>query len=440
MSQRDFRTQAALACEAILVAARMKKAGRTDSLEKAWPVAISCVTEATLVTVANRGQPDFDMLKKLYCSEVLLPLHSLILDYPAPPVSRLTSQADLDASRLSSNINAKPSLIFILLAVVIQAYLWYGSLWAASIITSMQTPYSPASKQTAKKCERLLPRVVKLFADTTPWLNKTPRQLASKARGSIRKWCLEFLMIRCQGRKLNEEPSYVCLDNASLPLTESLDISLQDVRIAIPIIFSLRDNRLVPQHDMPSILSSTMLLHQHIGYLAADMTLSGSMRSPLVVGNSIAGVSFSDLVRHFRDTARSLGTIAHMRPPQCYQIEVQQLITLANVVLVAGSDFVIPCSPALIDAFASNQILTYTASLFKDPRADLVRDLTPEENVLPLHTDGWEELVFPTWGRLVNSAYLGGNNKVAAELVDSRFLFLLERWSLKRQPQDLYGM
>lgn len=108
MPQHDFRAQAALACEGILVATGLKRAGRTPTnyepgtLAKDWSTAISCITESTLVTVTNKGDPDFAMLRKLYCSEVLFPLHSLILDYPAPSVPKLTPApatntiADLD--------------------------------------------------------------------------------------------------------------------------------------------------------------------------------------------------------------------------------------------------------------------------------------------------------------------------------------------------------
>ena len=121
MPRHDFRTQAALACEAIRVAAGLKAADQTrprhepTALGKAWTIAISCITESTLVTATNNGEPDYKMLRKLYCSEVLLPLHSLILDYPAPPVPMLASQphkghnptSDLDVSSLSANIDAK---------------------------------------------------------------------------------------------------------------------------------------------------------------------------------------------------------------------------------------------------------------------------------------------------------------------------------------------
>lgn len=95
MSTRDFRTQAPLACESILTEAGKIKPGRTASdselrsLEKGWSVAISCITETTLPTVTNNGEPDSNMLKKLCRTGVIVPLFSLILDYPVLPVSEL---------------------------------------------------------------------------------------------------------------------------------------------------------------------------------------------------------------------------------------------------------------------------------------------------------------------------------------------------------------
>lgn len=211
------------------------------------------------------------------------------------------------------------------------------------------------------------------------------------------------------------------------------------MRIAIPVAFALREQYSgISGHDLASVFSSTLVLHHYFGFLLRAMDGTGITRSPLVDSDGIGGVSFSDLVLYIRDMARNLGAVPHMEPLQCYQIEVLQLKTLASAVVAMGEESEVSRSPAMIDAFASNRILTYTAALCRDPRADLARHTPPEENIFPIETVGWEELVIPTWSRLISSAFLCGNSQLAAEFVDSNFLFLLEGWTLK-QDQPVNG-
>lgn len=183
------------------------------------------------------------------------------------------------------------------------------------------------------------------------------------------------------------------------------------------------------------------ILGQHfydLSNLRTDPHLSRLLPSP-VVGDQIAGVAFADLLRHLRDTACQMRTI--MEPAECYRLEVQQMTILSWIIIAAsneGGDTFAPRPPALIDAFASNKMITYSASLLRDPRADLLRALSTTMPYLSFDFVNWGEGIFSSWWLLINDACKNGDNRLAVELVDSSFVFLMEKWSLLA-PEPMLG-
>lgn len=161
-------------------------------------------------------------------------------------------------------------------------------------------------------------------------------------------------------------------------------ISLEDVQIAFPLILTLKGRCPgVPEHNVPTLILSTMHLRQYFKHI---LRLAALRPTSLFSGDRIAGVLFADLklVRHFRDMTGDIGAI--LGPAQCYQAEMQQLEILAGIMSATGYDLDIPRPPILIGAFASNQIITYTASLMRDPRATLLGGV-PLMAIIPLDLD-----------------------------------------------------
>lgn len=113
MPRRNFRSQARFASNNILREGsiyidRKDPSLQSGSLEEAWFAAIACVV-ATVTTTASG--PDLALLEKLLCTQVILPLFSLILDYPVPisiPVGpgRRDLLVNLDVSRPLQNTSS----------------------------------------------------------------------------------------------------------------------------------------------------------------------------------------------------------------------------------------------------------------------------------------------------------------------------------------------
>lgn len=207
--------------------------------------------------------------------------------------------------------------------------------------------------------------------------------------------------------------------------------ALDHLQATIFLIFSLRDHSSeLPKHDLVTAFSSTVLLSRYFDELSNIVVLRFASKQPIrPTSDCIAGIPFEKFVRHFRDLARDMSTI--MKPAQCYLVEMEQMKTLAAAIFAAGESVFEARSPALIDAFSSGNMLTYCASLARDPRADLVHTLSEEEMLLPIDLASWGDVVLPRCGMLINGAHKNGDDRLAKEYVDSRFLFLLETWSVK---------
>lgn len=212
--------------------------------------------------------------------------------------------------------------------------------------------------------------------------------------------------------------------------------ALEHVQTAISLVFALRDNSLeLPRHSVLTVFASTLLLGRFFNKLSNIKALQYASKQPTQsTGDRIAGIPFPNLIRHFRDMARDIDMSAIMSPAQCYLIEMEQMRILATAIFAAGET--VYEARALLDAFSSEKMLTYCASLLRDARADLVYTVPPEERFFAMDLDHWGEVVLPRCGLLINGACKNGYNSLAKECVDSNFLFLLETWSIEAlEPQ-----
>lgn len=202
---------------------------------------------------------------------------------------------------------------------------------------------------------------------------------------------------------------------------------------AISLVFALSSDKSSERgHNHNSALSSVALLGQlfrHLSELRVDPQRSRLVPSP-VVGDRIIGITFADLLRRLCDMACKMRSI--MEPAECYRLEVQQMTTLSSIIYSASDAECAfnPRPPALIDAFTSNHIITYSASLMRDPRAEQLRTLSLTEPLYSFEFSAWGVGIFSSWALLIREAWLSGDNRLAVELVDSNFMFILEKWSL----------
>lgn len=111
MSLRDFRTRATLIHDDILFEAGILDADRSASgyqpapLQISWPLVCTSIANATQPA---EGEPDLDLLKRLLRAKVIPRLFSLVLDYPAQPVSDLPAlrpRSRGDAARALENLD-----------------------------------------------------------------------------------------------------------------------------------------------------------------------------------------------------------------------------------------------------------------------------------------------------------------------------------------------